>query len=66
MRDYLLLGIGPGTVPGEQQDPTLPVRDRLEYSERPKPGRAHELERYLNEEQQRQAIALLRKHGKIE
>lgn len=65
MRDLLLLGIGPGTIPGEQTDPTLPVKEQIDYSERPKPGRPKETERYLTQEQQEQAIELLRKHGKL-
>jgi len=62
-RDHMLLGLGPGTVPGEQTDPTLPVRDHVDYSERPKTGRPKETERYLTADQQRAALEFWQRHN---
>lgn len=66
MRDYLLLGIGPGSVPGELADPMIPVKEQIDYSERPKPGRPKETERYFTPEQQKNTIEVLKRHGKIQ
>lgn len=52
-RDHVTIGIGRGK---EQ-------KDRVEASERPKPGRANETERYLTPEQQRAALAFWDRHG---
>ena len=52
---YIRTGIGHGTVPGEQTDPTLPVNETVDYSTHPKLGR------YLTPEQQTEAIQLLKK-----
>jgi hypothetical protein len=64
--DYMLLGLGSGLI-GMSTD-TIPQKEMIEYSERPKPGREHtgEVERYLDPEQQKRAIELLRKHGKLD
>ena len=51
------------TVPGEQGDPMLPVKEQVDYSERDKPGRKGERERYLTQEQQQKALAFWRRHG---
>jgi hypothetical protein len=64
-RDFLILGIGPGTVPGELTDPTLPTKEQIDYSERPKPGRPKEVERYLDLQQQEKALEILKRHGKL-
>src|SRR5882762_675009 len=62
-RDHMLIGLGPGTVPGERTDPTMNVKDSVDYSERTKPGRPKEKERYLTEDQQRAALQFWRRHG---
>jgi hypothetical protein len=63
--DYMLLGFGKGLI-GMSTD-TIPQKEMIEYSERPKPGREHtgERERYLTPEQQARAVELLREHGKL-
>jgi len=63
--DYMLLGLGTGLI-GMSTD-TIPQKEMIEYSERPKPGREHtgEVERYLTPDQQKQAVTLLKKHGKL-
>jgi hypothetical protein len=61
--DHMLLGLGPGTVPGEQTHPTLPVKEQVDYSERDKPGRKGERERYLTPAQQKATLAFWRRHG---
>ncbi len=63
--DYMLLGLGKGLI-GMSAD-TIPQKEMIEYSERPKPGREHtgERERYLTPAQQERALELLRKHGKL-
>jgi hypothetical protein len=40
-----------------------PEKEKVDYSERPKPGRPKETERYLTPEQQAAAIAFWRRHG---
>jgi len=50
-------------VPGEQGDPMLPVKEQLDYSERDKPGRKGERERYLTLEQQQKALEFWKRHG---
>jgi hypothetical protein len=62
-RDHMLIGLGPGTVPGEQGDPMLPVKEQVDYSERDKPGRKAERERYLTPAQQTAALDFWRRHG---
>jgi hypothetical protein len=59
----MIIGLGPGTVPGEQGDPMLPVKEQVDYSERDKPGRKAERERYLTPAQQTAAIAFWKRHG---
>jgi polyhydroxyalkanoate synthesis regulator phasin len=63
--DYMLIGFGKGLI-GYSTD-TIPQKEMIEYSERPKPGREHtgEVERYLTPEQQTRAVELLRKYGKL-
>lgn len=63
LRDHMLIGLGKGTVPGEQTHPTLPVKDHVDYSERPKPGRPKEKERFLDQEQQRKTFAFWTRHN---
>jgi hypothetical protein len=62
-RDHMLIGLGPGTIPGEQGDPMLPVKEQLDYSERDKPGRKGERERYLTPEQQQKTLEFWIRHG---
>ncbi|OLE52828.1 MAG: hypothetical protein AUG51_16200 [Acidobacteria bacterium 13_1_20CM_3_53_8] len=61
-RDHMLIGLGAGTVYGEELDPVMAVKDHVDYSERPKPGRPREKERYLTADQQRQALEFWRRH----
>jgi|SRR5467141_1090126 len=63
-RDHMVMGLGPGTIPGEETSPTLGVRDHVDYSERPKPGREHtgEKERYLTTDQQKAALEFWQRH----
>jgi len=51
-RDHIMKGIGRG----------LEGKDKVEVSERPKPGREKETERYLTPDQQEQARAFWRRH----
>jgi len=62
-RDHMLIGLGPGTVPGEQGDPMLPVKEQVDYSERDHPSRKGERERYLTQEQQSAALDFWKRHG---
>lgn len=62
-RDDMLIGRGPGTIPGEETHPTLPVKDHVDYSERPKPGRPHEKEKYLTQDQQLAAFEFWKRHS---
>ncbi len=48
--DHMLKGLGPD-------------KERIDYSERPKPGREHEKERYLTPDQQKAALEFWRRHG---
>lgn len=68
--DHMLIGKGPGTVPGEETHPMLPVKERVDYSERPN-GRKRkkadgtvidEMEKYLTSDQQHQALEFWKKH----
>lgn len=59
-RDHMLNGLGPGLI-GYATD-TIPQRDQVAYSERPKPGREKETERYLNQEQQHAALEFWKRH----
>jgi len=68
----MVIGLGPGTVLGEERDPVLPVKDHVDYSERVKPGRKRktadgrvieEKEKYLTPEQQKAAILFWKRHG---
>jgi hypothetical protein len=61
--DHMIIGLGPGTVPGELSDPTIPVKEQVDYSERDKPGRKGERERYLTPEQQEKALEFWKRHG---
>jgi hypothetical protein len=61
--DHMLLGKGPGTIPGEIGDPMLPVKEQLDHSQRDKPGRKGETERYLTPAQQTAALDFWRRHG---
>jgi hypothetical protein len=62
-RDHMLIGKGPGTVPGEETYPTLGVKDHVDYSERQKPNRPNEKEKYLTQQQQQQALEFWQRHG---
>jgi hypothetical protein len=61
--DHMLIGKGPGTVPGELGDPMLPVKEQVDYSERDHPSRKGERERYLTQEQQSAALDFWKRHG---
>lgn len=61
-RDHMTIGKGPGTVPGEETHPTLPIKDHVDYSERPKSGRPKEKEKYLTSDQQLEAIQFWKRH----
>lgn len=52
-RDHITKGLGRG----------LDGKEQVAVSERPKPGREKERERYLTPEQQEQALAFWRRHG---
>jgi len=59
--DHMIIGKGPGTVPGEETHPTLPVKDHVDYSEREHPSRQKETIKYLTPEQQAGAIRFWQK-----
>jgi transcriptional regulator with XRE-family HTH domain len=61
-RDHMLIGLGQGSVWGEEPDPIMGVRDHVEFSERPKPGRPKETERYLTPDQQKAALEFWKRH----
>jgi len=54
-RDHILIGIGKG-LPSD-------LKDRVQVSERPKPGRPSERECYLTPDQQAAALEFWRRHG---
>lgn len=58
--DHMTHGLGPGLI-GMSTD-TMPQRDQVEYSERNKPGRKGEKEKYLTQDQQCEAIAFWKRH----
>ena len=60
--DHMVIGRGPGTVPGEESDPMLPVKDLAEHSERKNPSRPKETQRYLTQEQQAAALEFWKRH----
>jgi DNA-binding transcriptional MerR regulator len=60
---HMLIGLGPGTVPGELGDPMLPVKEQVDYSERDHPSRKGERERYLTPAQQKAALDFWKRHG---
>jgi hypothetical protein len=64
-RDHMIIGLGEGTVPGEQTDPTMNVKDHVDYSERQKPGRPKEKERYLTAVQQKAALEFWQRHNVV-
>lgn len=61
--NHMLIGLGPGTVPGEQTDPVMGVKDHVDYSERDHPSRKGEKEKYLTPAQQEAALEFWRRHG---
>jgi hypothetical protein len=60
---HMLIGLGPGTVPGELGDPMLSVKEQPDYSERDHPSRKGETERYLTPAQQSAALDFWKRHG---
>jgi transcriptional regulator with XRE-family HTH domain len=58
--DHMTRGLGPGLI-GTHTD-TIPQRDQVAYSERVKPGRPKEKEKYLTSNQQAAAIAFWKRH----
>jgi hypothetical protein len=63
-RDHMLIGKGPGTVPGQETHPTMGVKDHVDYSERQKPNRPAEKEKFLDSPQQYGAL-LFWKRNKV-
>jgi len=59
--DHMTKGLGPGLI-GMSTD-TIPQRDQVAYSERPKPRRPHEKEKYLTSDQQRAAFEFWKRHN---
>lgn len=59
--DHMLRGLGPGLI-GTSTD-TIPQRDQVDYSERVKPNRPKEKEKYLTSDQQSAAIQFWKRHG---
>jgi len=59
-RDHMTKGLGPGLI-GMSTD-TIPERDRVIYSEREKPNRSNEKEKYLTREQQEKALEFWNRH----
>ena len=53
-------GLGTGLI-GMSTD-TIPERDHVDYSERPKPNRPGENEKYLDQQQQHAAIEFWKRH----
>src|SRR2546421_10825662 len=60
--DHLVIGLGPG-VPWGMGDEMTVEKEHVDYSERVKPGRPKEKERYLTQEQQKAALKFWRKHN---
>jgi DNA-binding transcriptional MerR regulator len=61
-RDHMIIGLGPG-LPCGNVDDVIPAKDHIDFSERPKPGREHEKERYLDQAQQRDVLDFWKRHG---
>jgi MerR HTH family regulatory protein len=59
-RDHMTKGLGPGLI-GTHTD-TIPQRDQVDYSERDKPGRKGEKEKYLTGDQQSAVIQFWQRH----
>ena len=58
--DHMTKGLGQGLI-GTHTD-TIPERDRVHYSERVKPNRPKEKEKYLTSEQQHGALEFWKRH----
>jgi len=58
--DHMTKGLGPGLI-GTSTD-TIPQRDQVNYSERPKPNRTTEKEKYLTLQQQHDAFKFWQRH----
>jgi len=61
-KDHVLIGLGEGTIWGQQTDPVLPVRDHVEESVRPHPSRSKEKQHYLTSDQQHAALEFWKRH----
>lgn len=59
--DHMNRGLGPGLI-GASTD-TIPQREQVNYSERPKPNRPTEKERFLTYEQQKAAFEFWQHHS---
>jgi hypothetical protein len=57
---HMMRGLGAGLI-GTHTD-TIPERDRVDYSERPKPNRPNEKEKYLDASQQKAALEFWGRH----
>lgn len=60
--DHMLIGLGKGTVWGQEPDPVLGIKDHVDYSVRNKPNRPNEKEKYLTAEQQAAALQFWKRH----
>lgn len=60
-RDHMLIGLGPG-IPWGMGNETTPEKEHVDYSERPKPSRPKEKERYLTNNQQLATLEFWKKH----
>jgi hypothetical protein len=61
-RDDMVIGLGPGVPWGMGNEMTV-EKEHVDYSERPKPSRPHEKERYLTSEQQKAAFEFWQRHN---
>jgi hypothetical protein len=59
-RDHMTKGLGPGLI-GESTE-TIPQRDHVDYSERVKPNRPSEKEKFLDRPQQLAALLFWKRH----
>jgi hypothetical protein len=57
---HMDVGLGPGLI-GMSTD-VVPQKDHVDYSERPKPSRPKEKERFLTEQQQHAALEFWKRH----
>lgn len=58
--DHMTKGLGPGLIGMSTE--TIPQRDQVAYSERPKPGRPTEKEKFLTQQQQQDTLEFWKRH----